>query len=54
MKRNAKKMKKTELNMNKPVYLDFYILDLSKFAIKIRIKYHYKSYYLDTDSFIIT
>lgn len=54
MKRNAKKMKKTELNMNKPVYLDFSILDLSKIAIKIRIKYHYKLYYIDIDSFIIT
>ena len=57
----AIEMKKTEVKMNKPVYLDMSILDISK-AIMYKFWYDYikpkyedeaKLCYTDTDSFII-
>ena len=54
-------MKKTEVKMNKPIYLGMLILDISKTLmykfwydyIKPKYKNKAKLYYTDTDSFVI-
>ena len=54
-------MKKSQISMNRPVYLDLSMLDLSKTIIYefwydyVKPKYYEnaKLYYMDTDSFIV-
>ena len=54
-------MKKTEVKMNKPIYLGLSVLDISKLALYeywydyVKPKYGDKAkiHYMDTDSFIV-